>query len=691
MDNNIFRPVEFWKASIMVLPDNAFFELLRSVVGKIKTPYNKQILLGDLEKFLQRDDIKKNISCYINDNDKRIIAAVAALDEPVPGNLESFFSGELSYAELHDIVINLEERFIIYRFFEDKQSHLALNPVLESVLLPFVNDSSLLFPSVCADEIPLDEGQQGSSLEFLFDDRVIAALLAYISQNKVFFKAGGGIRRKVFNSVKIAFPNLENSGLPLEMVIGGLQVLGLFFAEGETLVPDYNRYKAFGNLNRRERLIYWAAGILCCIEVSAPPGNENPVTFSPWMFRGKVRDYASIINNLFSSIDPKRLYPYTTLRKMIKGYANAESGSGIISIMEKTGLMVQVSDKYWRKGVFTQVSSKSKVPVIVMDTPFSFLAGPEIAYEDLIKLAAFSGIIEAGMTVRFELNRDSVIPAFDRGFTATGIIELLQRLSHNRIEESVIFTLGDWEKRHSEVTLRRGMVLTLSPEQRYLAETRPLAKLITETLAPGIYMLPESAEDKISEALKKAGVTIIAHGGGGRTKGEDYNDGALYNFYMPLDDLQPVPADPILPVNAKTHTETASTLLIEGFHSILKGMSLGEEERNELSARINRKLVLCESQLKGALVRYEKLEARGLDYAGKALIAKQAVALQSPVEISWPGKQKQEYVFGIPKGLEKVNGDTVLLIVPYNGEDPIRLPLGKISSLRRIKKSIFEV
>jgi hypothetical protein len=120
-------------------------------------------------------------------------------------------------------------------------------------------------------------------------------------------------------------------------------------------------------------------------------------------------------------------------------------------------------------------------------------------------------------------------------------------------------------------------------------------------------------------------------------------------------------------------------------------MNLGREEQDELSARINRRLVLCESQLKDALVRYEKLEARGLDYAGKALIAKQAISMHSPVEVTWPGKHKQEHIFGIPKALEKSGGESILVIEPANGRDEaIRIPLGKIGLLRRVKKSIFE-
>jgi hypothetical protein len=76
MTNNIFRPIEFWKSAVMTMPDNSFFELMRSVFGKIKTPFNKQQLINDLETFLLREDIQNTIASYIDLNDIKIIAAV---------------------------------------------------------------------------------------------------------------------------------------------------------------------------------------------------------------------------------------------------------------------------------------------------------------------------------------------------------------------------------------------------------------------------------------------------------------------------------------------------------------------------------------------------------------------------------------------------------------------------------------
>ncbi|MDR2574872.1 MAG: hypothetical protein LBC52_00335, partial [Treponema sp.] len=132
MKKGVFRSVEFWKASIMPLPDHAFFELLRTVFGKIKTPFNKQNLVGDLEKFLSNNEIQKKIAAYIDKNDARIIAAVAVLNEPTVAELDAFFDREWDNTELHDLIINLEERFILFRFTEEglKESRLALNPVL---------------------------------------------------------------------------------------------------------------------------------------------------------------------------------------------------------------------------------------------------------------------------------------------------------------------------------------------------------------------------------------------------------------------------------------------------------------------------------------------------------------------------------------------------------------------------------
>jgi hypothetical protein len=98
-------------------------------------------------------------------------------------------------------------------------------------------------------------------------------------------------------------------------------------------------------------------------------------------------------------------------------------------------------------------------------------------------------------------------------------------------------------------------------------------------------------------------------------------------------------------------------------------------------------------------LRYEKLEARGLDYHGKSSIAKQAVENGSLLEVTWPvAGGGHSCVVGLAQALEKSGDESILVIktrLSGSAEDSaaseiiVRVPLGKISLLRRIKQSIF--
>jgi hypothetical protein len=232
--------------------------------------------------------------------------------------------------------------------------------------------------------------------------------------------------------------------------------------------------------------------------------------------------------------------------------------------------------------------------------------------------------------------------------------------------------------------------MQLAEDRRYLVETKPLADLICETMAPGLYLLNDNAMDDAAEALQKAGIDIIARRKEKKEPASAYLHTSLYS-HLRTEIFKKIEVlfDPSLfYINSsevsfddlsKTSTEIKSK-----FNAALEKMTLSDIERTELSARIDRRLILCESQLKDANVRYEKLEARHLDYAGKQNIAKQAISGASPLEVVWKNKGKDQKIFDVPRSLEKEGNELFLVI---NG---MRIPLAKISLIRRIKKSIFD-
>ncbi|AEF82474.1 hypothetical protein [Leadbettera azotonutricia] len=705
MKVSIFRPIEQWKSALMTLPDSNFFELMRSIFGSVKTPFNKQRLVDDLFMLLSKEEIRQIISGYLDERDHKLIAAVALLKEPEPVDLDSFFTGDLPSGDLHTLLLNLEERLIIYRIQDGDQRRLALNPALESVLAPIAQDGSILFPSSAVKEPGESKGPA-----FIPDNRAMAALFAFCSGEDDFFKAEGGIRKKVLEEGKRLFP-----GLDLELSVSALLQMGLFSMGDGRLVPEDSSIKEFGKLSSRERREYWAAGIYLSLNEDA---SDN---FA--LNRGCIRVIASFIRRFCELPDPERQYPKITLRRFAGILNREDAGAGnawgyrlfekseplpfdpVMEAMEKTGL-IDGTGGSWRIVIFTDTDRKSSNTAIAMDSSFSFIIYPEIQFADALALSGFcsaKGILGTG----FELTRRSAVTGFDRGLSSAYMLETLDRLSGGRIDSNLGWTLKDWETRYNAVSLRQGLVLTLSEDRRYLAEAEPVASLIRITLAPGVYLIQAEGKSEAVAALRKAGVDIIAQPAFLNTEGSRMPIGP--RAFPHIDSGAAIE----LPVSSAASTASQSGIkkqpspVQERFRQRLKDLRLGKAERDELSARIERRLVLSDAQLEGAAIRHEKLEARGLDYVGKSVLAKQAIASGSLLEVSWPragGGVNQTR--GIPSGLEKKEGESVLVLKPVfrnddQGEEladlpaaefsagEIRLPLGRISLLRRIKQSIF--
>jgi hypothetical protein len=268
------------------------------------------------------------------------------------------------------------------------------------------------------------------------------------------------------------------------------------------------------------------------------------------------------------------------------------------------------------------------------------------------------------------------------------MLTLLEKLSGGALPGDVEWTLQDWEKQHSQVALREGLVLSLGEDRRYLAETKPLSRLIRRTLAPGVYLLGEGTETRqeVLHALEKAGALIVA------LPRDPSPQSRIDSGFRPLPRGSREPGI-LSPSSGKAppreESEEASGKMKKRFREALGKKNLSPHEREELAARIERRLVLSEAQLEGTGIRYEKREARGLDYAGKALIVRQAITGRSLLDVTYPGPGgKTLRKFGRPEPLEKREGETYLVLKSEDGEIE-RIPISKIRLIRRVKESIF--
>ncbi|MDR2767838.1 MAG: hypothetical protein LBB82_05875, partial [Treponema sp.] len=479
-------------------------------------------------------------------------------------------------------------------------------------------------------------------------------------------------------------------GLDLEAASGALLALGLFGKEEESLYPLVSRLQSFGELPERNCFEYFASGLACAA------GRVD----DKYLGRSTVKLTARIFHSFINTLEADMLYPGETLIKLLELTRREEGSSdfaGYLSVLPSPRVLLDAAcaagllagkDPY----CLPLPAVRAKTQVIAVDSGFSCILYPEIAFRDALELAFFCDPAETNAhgappvngslqpVVRFNITRDSVVRGMDWGCTAKSIFDLVDRLSEGKAGEALKWNLEDWEKRYQEISLCEGAVLTLSGDRAYLAESA-LAGMIARRLGEGVYLLKVDLE-KAAAALASAGVDVVS-----RPRAREH-DGE-YGF-APLESGLPAYAAASRGVKSaaeKTGGEAEEAL--RKFRDMLAGMKLGKQEREELEARIDRRIVVSESQLQDTSIRYEKLEARSLDYVGKSSIARQALATGSLIEATWNASGREQKCLGVLESLDKKGGELVLVLKPRAGGDAVSIPLGKIGLLRRIKQSIF--
>jgi len=764
------RTIAEWKSAMLTLPDGPFFDLMRTYLGDIRTPFNKQRLIDELAGFLGRKEIQDTVLSFLDATDKRMIAAIECLEEPAADELSEFFEGELSFAELHAVLLNLEERLILFKFDDEGRRRLALNPALKAVLDPFASDISILFPSFplpVAPELPALGSPSGESAQAL-DDLFIAAVIAFLYRRSDLYKVTGEYRKKASDDMALVFPPDS-----FTVSAGVLRALGVVANEGEKTRVDQARLEALASLDSADRAFYIAAGA-CGGELGG--GQRVP--------RERLAAWARMFHELQVLLDPGRLYPSTTILKLLTIAEHASrphrrrrwgpddrkhdlfSGADpalfraaclraliIAGILQETAPMADpdrrtdvavtgITDSEGSDIPVPDTSAQTKLyrlragtsgpaapsspdrPALVLDSAFGVTVSPEISFLDALELGRFLDLRETGRVIRFELTRESAVRGFNGGITPETMLKTIDTLSGRDIPQNIRWSISDWHTRYSSVGIYHGIVLTVAQERRFILETEPLAGMIERELAPGVYLLKIDSEEEAARALVKAGVDIIAFPGKKEARDPQKlleEDEHHFTFYAPVSQTTPrtetlapllvLPQTPPVasmaagtpngsPSNATaggssgTPTPTAGSASaaerLEALRSALAAKPLPKDQRDELAARLERRVVLAPTQLVGAAVRYEKLEAKGLDYVGKVRVAEQAIAIGSFVEMFWRGpKGEPNRALGAPIALEKNGGEVELVVDPAPRGERIKVAVGKISLIRRIKRSIF--
>ena len=722
MAADIFGGVDEWRSAMVALHEQAFFKLINAALGGVKSPYNKQKLIEELQSFLSRGDIQQAIDSLIDGKDMETIAAVTLLKTPSARELVEFLAIGESFAEAAGRVSNLEERLILYRRPYEGAAAVSLNPVLAGILNKYTVDYSYILPSYIKKraEIPqiggtadLGTDNDGGNAYMCRYDIVMAAAAAFASNNQPLFKADGVPRKAAAKQAAAVFGTLD-----ITPCIHILCILDVLQKIDGNFKPNSRKIAAFSRLSPYQRRIYYA----CAIYLSDTlPRWEQDVAIYNQIFA--ISQFMhNFLNNLTyvkeKEDDRVRMYPEKTLTRLSllvcrsqkresQVHFNAKQIKMMITALKSAGLLAQSGGLYVplseSGGGREEKSEYNKTGhSIIFNGSFSFVMDAETNFADAEYILRFSSLVKLDITagrpfLYAEITKSSAVRAFDRGITAQNIIETIQRLSGNKQAEALLWSIHEWEARYSEVSVFDGITVTLSPEKRYLADIEPLRGLIGFRPSPGVLILNTHDRAAVFEALKKCGMDAVAHPkiySHAGMNGEEQS-GSVYRL-KPAENrirLYDTPkneeaAVPPLPEERINSIHERKNELLNG----LSQMNMSTTRKDALKNMIEKRIIVSQSQLELSFIAEEKLEAHGLDYTGKNNIAKQALEAEDMLEIQMNGSA--ERLLARPVALEKRGTGGFLTIKLLNStkkdiQETITVDLGKLSSLRRIKNSIF--
>jgi hypothetical protein len=663
----------------------ALLGAVRNYIGPVKTPYDKRDLVAKLEAFLRRAETKDSLLSLLDSLDMKILGSSLLLGSVPEQALKDLFIGELPLFELGVRISNLLDRLLLFRYQSGGRRLIAVNPLIEKELSERALDREAVFGRTQS---------IGSSVpELAIDAKSVVALFSFLFHSAFSMRKGGGLTKRAAERVAALFPEL--GGDRLGVVSRALTAAGaLPSADDEERYPDRD---AFARLISEwgEDLPYYLAACLAGEgERGQTPEGERPNV--------AARQLALVLAGALESLPRDFIMTRPALARWLRIASRrarlAVDPALALGALEELGIVQPRGDAVVLALPRREEPAEPRPGgVLVAEGAHALHLMPEASLDDRLFVGCIARPVSIGKVWSFEVDRDTVRRAFAAGFSAAETRSRLESMCGTGLPQSFAFSLSAWEEEYRSLRLYRGFVLVADERQRPVIErSAALGKIVAEALAPGVYFLSAATAEEAVAALSAAGLDsppITQASARGNRAGEAQS--AASREIAPaaragidaLRGLFDMGARSLGGGGARPDPETRLAEL----RSALAASPRREEERRELADRIERRLVITERQIAQSDPHPERLEAGGLDYLGKVRVVERALrASGDRLEVLYrlPGAEPVRALLR-PVRLDKNEKGLVLEAEDLGTGGPARVPLGAVSTVKRLRASLF--
>lgn len=697
-----------WRESMSVMDEEMFFDIMRMYLGELKTPYNKQKLIEGLSSFLRKKENRDTLVSLLGSSDLKILTIVKNIHACTEEKIFSFMEGNLqpSKQDLHEHIINLHERLVLFTFADKSSaaSELRINPMLEDDLEPLLQTEILfektpLQTQVKQTQTGQTQSNQNQSAEentspCILSPQFLASFSSFAVSHPDLCKNDGTLKKHSLNELQKIFRGVQKPAL--DALTAAFMNLSILCAAEKGCLLDFDRLESFAQMEEKSQYIYLAtasvahfprksmqmnAQIFYCTLYAMPESGctltqltqlyllekEKLAGDTATRF-GRMLSSASSIN--FANPDMPPLQEVADAA-FVKRFADAAVE---LSLLSASSCDLEGNVLY-KLNPFFDAEKTSSSNLLSIDSAFSVTLLPGLSLKELLPFIRFMEIRHYDTAAVFEINRHSVIRAFDAGLSPKMILSLFEKYSSYKIQQNIQISLEEWFSSYKSASLYKGYVLKVKEENADFIKKNPiLSPYIDQELSGGVFFLSFTDDAQAQAIIAKSGLDFI-----GSTKVFQDKKGSL--SFLPLD--EPQHKNDSQKENVPLHKvdKDLQKKILDDLKAELDSMDLTQDQKEGLLDRINRRIVVNKSQLVGASVRFEKVEAGGMDYTGKIHVIESAIQNGGILEVALDSGNS---LVGRPVELNKKAPNAQLILELSSSGEKICIP---VSSAVRIKKT----
>lgn len=668
--NHDHGEVILWERSLSMLPDAVYLDIVRNFLGKIPTPFHKPQLTKRLTNLFLNPEFRNRTVLALSEQDKQLLTATVILGNPTQDEICALFTDSVPYSKLLNNLINLEERLLLVPHPDSIESRMEIiiNPLLKELLVETALSYGAIFPTTAANtphaaRYRLVEANAGT-IRALTSLHIHSAMGPQDKSERI-------IRTKIAAAV-FDFDSPEL----IDLLVYYNRLL---FQEG---VVDSRGNISRTGLARAEELIHMNAEQL-----------QIRLFITTWFTQfpqhGKMMNSVASLQRFFLMI--KRLLeslPIHTDEDMsvickiaaCKHGLSMQVGIDTVPLLKTIGLLGTYAQDEMEK----PASNHHLSPTIDSDLSISFSGDIEpVEDKDLLHVIAVARKVNVVRT--YEINKATVMRAFDLGFSVEEIIFYLKGLTHADFAQLETLMIH-WRDEYSSITIFDGIVVKADQRQSRIIDALPtLQPHIIAKIAPGLFLFSRKSESVWREILISTGIGYLPSSISEEPQTRAHE---IIETHVEIPDESTHMAE--LPVQTTVQTESLEPTF-ESLRKAIMAKVSSVSEREELLARLERKLILVPEQISAVQGPSQTMQASGFDFQGKMNLCKAAVQSKSDLlelHVMDDDGNTQMVLAEAKEFIPSAKDPSIRIMVLPEGDERV-IAMNSLFKVRKLRRSVF--